>query len=96
MEKLDTEITDLKDKCPAFMDKCPFDKPELKSLVEEAKKCPAFKEECMFKNAATLQDVYKQLSDIPDMKEGQFSILFLPNYFLKICYTSEPGNTQRD
>ncbi len=83
MEKLDTEITDLKDKCPAFMDKCPFDKPELKSLVEEAKKCPAFKEECMFKNAATLQDVYKQLSDIPDMKEGQFFILFLSNYFFK-------------
>eukprot|EP00794_Sanderia_malayensis_P008899 gene8899-9850_t len=67
---METEITDLHARCPAFTEKCPFDKPELKPLMEEAKQCPAFKDTCTFKNMTTIEEVYQKLSDIPDVKEG--------------------------
>ena len=67
---LQRDVTDLKDKCPAFEEKCPFDTPAAKELKELAKDCPAFKEGCVFENAKTIQDVYEQLSSIPDMANG--------------------------
>lgn len=70
IDNLQKDVTDLKDKCPAFEEKCPFDTPAAKELKELAKDCPAFKEGCVFENAKTIQDVYEQLSNIPDMADG--------------------------
>ena len=70
IDNLQKDVTDLKDKCPAFEEKCPFDTPAAKELKELAKDCPAFKEGCVFENAKTIQDVYEQLSNIPDMANG--------------------------
>ena len=65
-----TNVAGLKEKCPAFKDKCPFDTPAAKELKEQAKECPAFKNGCTFENAATIQDVYEKLSKMPDVSEG--------------------------
>ena len=65
-----TEVTGLKEKCPAFKEKCPFDTPAAQKLKEQAKECPAFKDGCMFENAITIQDMYQRLSKMPDVTDG--------------------------
>lgn len=67
---MEKEVAGVENVCPAFQAGCPFNKPELKDVIEEAKKCPAFKDDCTFKNAKTIQDVYEKLSQMPDVTEG--------------------------
>lgn len=60
----------MKEKCPAFKEKCPFDNPAAQKLKEQAKECPAFKDGCMFENVITIQDMYEKLSKMPDVTDG--------------------------
>ena len=61
-ESAGTELVGLKEKCPAFKEKCPFDTPAAQKLKEQAKECPAFKDGCMFENVVTIQDMHDKLS----------------------------------
>ena len=70
VETVNTEVVGLKEKCPAFKEKCPFDNPAAQKLKEQAKECPAFKDGCMFENVVTVQDMYEKLSKMPDVTDG--------------------------
>ncbi|KAJ7369775.1 heme oxygenase (decycling) 1 [Desmophyllum pertusum] len=60
-----SDVSKLKEKCPAFKEGCPFAKMENEALLEEIKKCPEFKEGCAFKDAKTIEEIHSKLSQMP-------------------------------
>ena len=60
-----SDISKLKEKCPAFKEGCPFAKMDDKNLLKEIKKCPEFKEGCAFKDAKTVEEINNKLSEMP-------------------------------
>ncbi|PFX27563.1 uncharacterized protein LOC111327423 [Stylophora pistillata] len=60
-----SDVSKLKEKCPAFKEGCPFANVDNDSLLEEIKKCPEFKEGCAFKDAKTTEEIYSKLSQMP-------------------------------
>ena len=60
-----SDISRLKDKCPAFKEGCPFAKVDNEALLEEIKKCPEFKEGCAFKDAKSVGEISNKLSQMP-------------------------------
>ena len=64
-----SDISNLKEKCPAFKEGCPFASMDDKALSEEIKKCPEFKEGCAFKDAKSVEEIYDQLSKMPSGDE---------------------------
>ena len=64
-----SDISKLKEKCPAFKEGCPFAKMENEALLEEIKKCPEFKEGCAFKDAKSVEDIYSKLSEMPSSEK---------------------------
>ena len=65
-----SDISKLKEKCPAFKEGCPFASVDDKALVEDIKKCPEFKEGCAFKDAKSVDEIYNQLSKMPSGDEN--------------------------
>ena len=61
----DSDLSKLKEKCPAFKEGCPFAKMDNEALLEEIKKCPEFKEGCAFKDAKSVDEIYSKLSEMP-------------------------------
>ena len=60
-----SDLSKLKEKCPAFKEGCPFAKMDNEALLEEIKKCPEFKEGCAFKDAKSVEEIYSKLSQMP-------------------------------
>ena len=60
-----SNVSELKEKCPAFKEGCPFAKIDNEALLEEIKKCPEFKDGCAFKDAKTVEEIYSKLSQMP-------------------------------
>lgn len=60
-----SDISELKEKCPAFKEGCPFAKMDNEALLEEIKKCPEFKEGCAFKDAKSVEEIFSKLSEMP-------------------------------
>ena len=60
-----SDVSDLKEKCPAFKEGCPFAKMDSEALLEEIKKCPEFKDGCAFKDFKTIEEIYSKLSQMP-------------------------------
>ena len=60
-----SDVSKLKEKCPAFKEGCPFAKKDNEALLEEIKKCPEFKEGCAFKDAKTIEEIHSKLSQMP-------------------------------
>ena len=67
---MSSDISKLKEKCPAFKEGCPYASVDDKALLEEVKKCPEFKEGCAFKDAKSVDEVYNQLSKMPSGDEN--------------------------
>lgn len=55
------DVSEIKQKCPAFEEVCPY----AKVRDEDVKNSAAFSNGCPFKNAKNLADVYDILSEIP-------------------------------
>lgn len=57
----------LKTKCPAFKNSCPFiniaDNEDLKEAIQ---KCPEFTNGCPFKEVKSVREIHEKLSQIPD------------------------------
>lgn len=64
-----TDISKLKEKCPAFKEGCPFANVDNEALLEEIKKCPEFKEGCAFKEANSVEEIYGKMSQMPSSDE---------------------------
>ena len=60
-----SDLSKLKEKCPAFKEGCPFAKMDNEALLEEIKKCPEFKEGCAFKDTKSVEEIYSKLSQMP-------------------------------
>ena len=60
-----SDVSELKEKCPAFKEGCPFAKMDNEALLEEIKKCPEFKDGCAFKEAKTIGEIHSKLSQMP-------------------------------
>ena len=60
-----SDISKLKEKCPAFKEGCPFASMDDEVLLKEIKKCPEFKKGCAFKDAKSVEEIYNQLSKMP-------------------------------
>ena len=60
-----SDVSELKEKCPAFKEGCPFAKMDNEALLEEIKKCPEFKDGCAFEDAKTIEEIYSKLSQMP-------------------------------
>ena len=60
-----SDISKLKEKCPAFKEGCPFAKMDDENLLKVIKKCPEFKEGCAFKDAKTVEEINNKLSEVP-------------------------------
>ena len=60
-----SDVSKLKEKCPAFKEGCPFANMDNEVLLEKIKKCPEFKEGCAFKEAKTIKEIYNKLSQMP-------------------------------
>ena len=60
-----SDISKLKEKCPAFKEGCPFAKMDNEALLEEIKKCPEFKEGCAFKDGKSVEEIFSKLSEMP-------------------------------
>ena len=92
MEELQAvDAVDMKQKCPAFKDGCPFTKLEDNDMREAIEKCPEFKSGCPFKNAKSLAEVYEKLSHVPHSAghETELSGQKLVEMFKKMHTTSE-------
>ncbi|XP_028390666.1 uncharacterized protein LOC114515576 [Dendronephthya gigantea] len=92
MEKLQTvDSVDIKQKCPAFKDGCPFTKLEDNDMKEAIEKCPEFKSGCPFNSAKSLAEVYEKLSHVPHSAghESELSGQKLIELFKKMHDTSE-------
>lgn len=85
------DASNVKGKCSAFKEGCPFAKVEEKPLIEAIEKCPEFKEGCPFKDAASLAEVYEKLSRVPHAAghENEFPGKKLVEMFQKMHDTSE-------
>ena len=85
------QTPEIKQKCPAFQEGCPFAKAEEKQLVETIEKCPEFKSGCPFKDANSLAEVYEKLSHVPHSAghESELSGQKLIEMFKKMHDTSE-------
>jgi len=59
-----SDLSKLKEKCPAFKEWCPFAKIDNEALLEEIKKCPEFKKGCAFKDAKSVEEIYSKLSEM--------------------------------
>ena len=64
-----SDVSKLKEKCPAFKEGCPFASMDNEVLLEETKKCPEFKKGCAFKDAKSVEEIYNQLSKMPSGDE---------------------------
>ena len=60
-----SDVSELKEKCPAFKEGCPFAKMDNEALLEEIKKCPEFKDGCAFRDSKTIEEIYCKLSQMP-------------------------------
>ena len=60
-----SDVSKLKEKCPAFKEGCPFANTENEALLGEIKKCPEFEEGCAFKDAKTIEEIHSKLSQMP-------------------------------
>ena len=60
------DLTEIKEKCPAFKDGCPFATADNEELLKEIKKCPEFTKGCVFKDAKSVEEIQKKLSEIPN------------------------------
>ena len=60
-----SDVSEIKVKCPAFKEGCPFAKMDNEALLEEIKKCPEFKDGCAFKDAKTIEEIYSKLLQMP-------------------------------
>ena len=92
MEDLEiVQSSDIKKKCPAFEDGCPFAMVEEKQLIVSIKNCPEFKSGCPFKDAKSLAKVYEKLSHVPHSAghESELSGQKLIEMFKKMHDTSE-------
>ena len=60
-----SDVSKLKEKCPAFKEGCPFANTENEALLGEIKNCPEFEEGCAFKDAKTIEEIHSKLSQMP-------------------------------
>ena len=85
------QTSDIKEKCPAFQEGCPFAKVEETQLIATIEKCPEFKNGCPFKDAKSLAEVSEKLSHVPHSAghESELSGQKLIEMFKKMHDTSE-------
>ena len=64
-----SDLTKLKEQCPAFKEGCPFAEISNDLLFKEIKNCPEFKDGCAFKDAKSVEDIQMKLAEIPNTGE---------------------------
>lgn len=69
-----TDITNIKEACPAFQPLCPFSKLNEKAgAFAHIKKCPAFKDGCLFKGCKNIREICVKLQEIPNLDQENSS-----------------------